>query len=70
MENKDLIFKDEFLKSKEFNEWHESYVSAINHALEPTKEFIWNWEEKYGKLPKLQPIKDNDHGLLRLKKKS
>jgi hypothetical protein len=33
MNNYDLILNDEFFKSKKFKEWHESYVSAISHAL-------------------------------------
>jgi len=57
------------MKSKAYEEWYDSFVSAIKHALEPTKKFIRKWEEEYGKL-KSEPIKDDARGLLRLKKKS
>lgn len=67
MENKDLIFKDEFLKSKEFQEWHKSYVSGIKHALEPIKEFIRDWKDTYGKHHKSEPIKDDDPWAIKTK---
>ncbi|WP_424355428.1 hypothetical protein [Methanobacterium sp. MBAC-LM] len=67
MTNIDLIFEDEFKKSKAYKEWHESYISAIKHALEPTKEFISNWEAKYGKLSELGPIKDDDPWAIKTK---
>ena len=67
MENIDLIFEDEFMKSKEFKEWHESYVSAIKHALKPAKEFIKDWKDKYGELPKSDPITDDDPWLIKTK---
>lgn len=60
MADYDLIFKEEFRKSKEFKEWHKSYVSVINHALEPTNEFIKYWKETYGERPKSKRIKDDD----------
>ena len=63
----DLILNDEFFKSKEFKEWHESYIFVINHALEPTKKFISNWEAKSGKLPELKPIKDDDPWAIKTK---
>jgi len=63
----DSIFESEFMESKAFKEWHESYVSAIRHALEPTKEFIRNWEDKYGKLPRSEPINDDDPWAIKTK---
>ena len=35
-----LIFEEEFMESDAYKEWHDSFVSAIEHALEPTNEFI------------------------------
>lgn len=67
MKNKDIILKDEFFKSKEFKEWHDSYVSAIIHALEPTKKFIKKWEDTYGKLPKLEPLNEDDPWVIKTK---
>lgn len=55
----DLIFEEEFMESKTYEKWNDSFVSAIEHALEPTKEFIRKWKDKYGKLPKSEPIKDD-----------
>ena len=63
----DSIFENEFMESKAFKEWHESYVSAIMHALEPTNKFIQNWESKYGKLLESEPIKDDDPWAIKTK---
>ena len=67
MNNNDIILKEELFESNEFKKWHESYVSVINHALMPIKEFIRNWEDKYGKLPKSEPIKENDLWFIKTK---
>ena len=40
MTNIDLIFEDEFLKSKEYNEWYDSLLDIINLRLEPVNEFL------------------------------
>ena len=67
MTNNNLILNDELFKSKEFKEWNESYISVINHALQPTKKFIKNWEAKHGKLPELEHIKDDDPWAIKTK---
>lgn len=67
MENKDLIFKDEFLRSKEFKEWHEAYVSVVKHAMEPANDFIRDWRETFGKPKESKPITEDDPWFIKTK---
>lgn len=40
MTNRDLIFEDEFKKSKAYKEWHDSFVDLMKIGFEPVNEFL------------------------------
>lgn len=40
MTNMDLIFENEFKKSKAYKEWRDSFVNLMNMGFEPINEFL------------------------------